>query len=103
MQQSALFDQKQDGVQELRRAAGNWLRARRESVGYSQTDLARALNLDYYTFISQIENGRGRIPANRYADWADALQISRRDFALRMMQYYDPVTYELIFGSPISA
>lgn len=96
--QDALFQPKQDGVQELRRAAGNWLRNQREAVGFSQTDLARALNLEYYTFISQIENGRGRIPANRYVDWADALQIPRREFAMRMMQYYDPVTYELIFG-----
>lgn len=95
---SALVERQADTTQELRRAAGEWLRSQRERCGFSQTDLARALGLDYYTFISQIENGRGRIPSNRYADWADALSIGRRDFAVKMMHFYDPITYDLVFG-----
>jgi len=96
---SALSNRPLDSVHELRLAAGEWLRARREQCGYSQSDLAKVLKLEYYTFISQIENGRGRIPPNRYAEWADALKISRREFALQMMRYYDPITYDLIFSS----
>ena len=96
--QNVLSSRPVDSTHELRSEVGEWLRARREACGYSQSDLAKVLGLDYYTFISQIENGRGRIPANRYAEWADALKISRREFALQMMRYYDPITYGLIFG-----
>lgn len=95
---SVLLERQVDATQELRRSVGDWLRAQRERCGYSQTELAKALGLEYYTFISQIENGRGRIPSNRYAEWADALKMSRRDFAMRMMQHYDAFTYDLIFG-----
>jgi len=93
---NALVDGQSDAVPNLRRDAGVWLRDERKRAGYSQTDLARKLGLDYYTFISQIENGRGRIPSVRFADWADALDIPRREFAMRMIKYYDPHTYELI-------
>lgn len=87
-----------DTTAELRRSAGEWLKSQREKCGFSQTDLARKLGLEYYTFISQIENGRGKIPPVRYAEWADALKVSRRDFAYRMMQFYDPITFGLLFG-----
>lgn len=87
-----------DNAAGLRSRAGEWLRARRERLGYSQSDLSRALGLEHYTFISQIENGRGRIPPNRYAEWADALEMPRRDFTIQMMKFYDPITYELLFG-----
>ena len=61
------------GVQELRRQAGQWLKQLRESKGLSQRQLAQAVEVDYYTFISQIESGRGRIPPDRYELWARAL------------------------------
>ena len=96
---STILDRQSDAPSNLRRDVGLWLRDERKRAGYSQTDLAKKLGLDYYTFISQIENGRGRIPSSRYADWADALNISRREFALRMVKYYDPHTYELITGT----
>ena len=46
----------------LRREAGKWLKRLRESQGLSQRELARRVSIEYYTFISQIESGRGRIP-----------------------------------------
>ena len=48
---------------ELRKQAGKWLRLRREKLGLSQRELAKRVKIDYYTFISQIEAGRGRVPA----------------------------------------
>ena len=83
---------------EMRREAGQWLRAKREALGLSQRDLATKLDLDYYTFISQIESGRGRVPAERYVQWADALQTDPRTFAKTLMMWYDPITYRLIFN-----
>lgn len=82
----------------LRQEAGQWLRGLREAAGLSQRELARAVEIDYYTFISQIESGRGRVPPAQIAAWAVALNVPVRDFAIEMMRYYDPVNYELIFA-----
>lgn len=81
----------------LRQEAGRWLKSLREAAGLSQRDLARAIGVDYYTFISQIEAGRGRIPPDRYEAFAEALGINVSDFVKRLMSYYDPVTYHLLF------
>lgn len=99
---NTLLKQQVESTQDLRRAAGIWLRTQRETQSLSQTELAKKLGLEYYTFISQIENGRGKIPPHRYEDWAIALGVPTRDFALRMMQYYDPITYGLIFEASAS-
>ena len=82
---------------ELRKQAGKWLREQRCKVGLSQRELACKVNMEYYTFISQIEAGRGRVPAERFRDWAAALGIDPREFALSLMKYYDPHTFELVF------
>ena len=49
-------------VQDLRRDGGRWLKDQRERVGLSQRQLAELVGAEYYTFISQLETGRGRIP-----------------------------------------
>ncbi len=84
-------------VQELRKAAGAWLRTLRERKGLSQRDLAGQVGAEYYTFISQLETGRGRIPPDRYQSWAKALDIDPRSFVKTLLSYYDPVTYRVLF------
>jgi transcriptional regulator with XRE-family HTH domain len=84
---------------ELRKKAGSWLRARRCELGLSQRELAQRVNIEYYTFISQIEAGRGRVPADRLKDWSTALEMDPKEFAISIMKYYDPYTFEMIFGS----
>ena len=85
-------------VQELRRSAGHWLKELRERRGLSQRQLANLVGAEYYTFISQLETGRGRIPPDRYLDWAKALEVNPRDFVHELLKYYDPVTYSILFG-----
>lgn len=85
-------------IAQLRREAGKWLKDKREEAGLSQRALAAAIGFEYYTFISQLESGRGRVPAERYEAYARALNIEPREFAITMMKYNDPLTYELIFG-----
>ena len=85
-------------VQELRKEAGRWLKDRREDAGLSQRQLAKYVGAEYYTFISQLEAGRGRVPPDRYRDWASALAISPREFVQTLLRFYDPITYELLFG-----
>jgi transcriptional regulator with XRE-family HTH domain len=86
-------------VQELRREAGLWLKGLRERRGLSQRQLAALLGTEYYTFISQLETGRGRIPPDRYQAWAEALGVEPAAFVKTLMQYYDPVTYRILFGN----
>lgn len=86
-------------VQELRREGGRWLKELREKAGLSQRQMADAVGADYYTFISQLETGRGRIPPDRYEIWARALNISPRYFVREVLRYYDPITFSLLFDN----
>ena len=70
----------------------------RERLGLSQRQLAERLHVEYYTFVSQLETGRGRIPPDRYKDWASALEMSDRDFVRTILRYYDPITYGILFS-----
>jgi transcriptional regulator with XRE-family HTH domain len=84
-------------VQDLRREGGRWLKERREAAALSQRQMAALVGAEHYTFISQLETGRGRIPPDRYRQWAAALQMRDRDFVRQILRYYDPVTYEIMF------
>ncbi len=85
-------------VQQLRREGGKWLREQRERAGLSQRQLAELVGAEYYTFISQLETGRGRIPPDRYLTWAEALKIEPREFVREVMRFYDPVTHDILFS-----
>ena len=84
-------------VKRLRKEAGEWLRSLRERRSLSQRELAQRVGLEYYTFVSQLETGRGRIPPDRYQVWADALGVDAQTFVRQLMRYYDPETYRLLF------
>jgi len=84
---------------ERRREGGRWLKDLREKAGLSQRELAQLIETDYYTFVSQIENGRGRIPPDKYLLWSNAVEVNPRDFVQTLMRYYDPVTYDILFGN----
>src|SRR3954464_1343525 len=94
---------KLEEVQELRREGGRYLRELREARGLSQRQMATLIGADFYTFVSQIETGRGRIPPDRYRAWAEALGIEVRPFVQTLMRFYDPLTYEILFGAETGA
>ena len=90
---------------ELREQAGQWLRELRETRGLSQRDLASRIDA-HFTFISAIEGGRSRIAPDRYLAWANALDIEARELVYKLMSFYDPVTYGILFegdGLPMKA
>jgi transcriptional regulator with XRE-family HTH domain len=93
----------QSETSELRQAAGLWLKEKREAAGLSQRELARILDFEYYTFISQLENGRGRVPANKYRDYAGALGLDEKVFVKNLLMFYDPVSYEILFNDEAQA
>jgi transcriptional regulator with XRE-family HTH domain len=61
--------------------------------------LAARVGAKYYTTISRIENGRLGVAPDRYLAWAQALGVNPRWFVQKLMSYYDPVTYEILFAS----
>jgi len=89
-------------TKEQRVTLGLWLRSLREEQGLSQRELADMLSLDYYTFISQLENGRGKIPSHRYAEWADVLGQDSKLFVKMLLKYYEPMTYRILFENEVS-
>ena len=89
-------------AKEQRAALGLWLKELREQQKLSQRELADRLSLDYYTFISQLENGRGRIPVHRYAEWAEALGQDKRLFVRTLLSYYEPTTSQILFEEDAS-
>ena len=84
-------------AKQLRKQAGAWLKELRGRAGLSQIQLADVLGFKYYTFISQVENGFGRVPVESMEAWARALGVEPSGFARELLSYYDPELYRLLF------
>ncbi len=91
------LDKKALKTGQMRKAAGTWLKGLRAAAGLSQVELAQRLGLRYYTFISQVENGFGRVPTDGMEAWARALGQQPADFARRLLSYYEPELHRLLF------
>ncbi len=81
----------------LRKQAGTWLKELRARAGLSQIELAGILGFKYYTFISQVENGFGRVPTESIEPWGRALGVEPSAFARELLSYYEPELYRLLF------
>jgi transcriptional regulator with XRE-family HTH domain len=84
-------------AKQLRKQAGGWLKSLRTQAGLSQIELAARLGLKYYTFVSQVENGFGRVPTESMEAWARALGSEPSAFARHLLSFYDPELYRLLF------
>ncbi|KAB1070027.1 helix-turn-helix domain-containing protein [Methylobacterium planeticum] len=84
-------------TQELRREAGKLVKHLREQAGHSQRSLSAEIGSLPYTFVSQIETGRSRVPPDQIPVWADAFGIDARRFLLMIMRFYDPETFAVLF------
>jgi transcriptional regulator with XRE-family HTH domain len=96
---SAIGGQMKIRSEKQRRQAGAWLQDLRKNAGLSQLQLAKMLGLKYYSYISQVENGFGRLPSNSMEAWARALKVDPANFSRQLLSYYDPELYRLLFGS----
>jgi hypothetical protein len=63
----------------------------------SQIELAQQLGFKYYTFISQVENGFGRVPTESMEGWARALGADPSAFARKLLSFYEPELHRLLF------
>ncbi len=88
-----------DRSKELRRELGAWLKQGREASGLTQAELAERLGLRYYSFVSQVENGIGRIPQDLYAPWAEALGLDAKSFALTVLEHIEPGLHAMVTAS----
>ena len=82
----------------LRQQAGRWLKQAREAAGLTQAELAEKVGLRYYTFVSQVESGLGRLPIETQAAWAQALGLEPGAFARTLLAWYEPELHRLLFG-----
>lgn len=82
-----------------RKQGGLIIKTLRTSAGYTQRELAQKVGLEYYTFISQIESGTGRVPPQHYAVWAEALGVDVKKFVRELLKFYDPLTFEVIYDA----
>jgi transcriptional regulator with XRE-family HTH domain len=78
--------------------AGQYLKQCRKTAGLTQKELADLLSLKYYTFISQVENGQGRLPPNLWVKTAKAVDVEVVQFALQLLEFYDPHAFHAING-----
>lgn len=84
-------------AKQLRKEAGAWLKELRTQAGLSQIELANRLGFKYYTFISQVENGFGRVPTASMEAWASALGVNPSYFAKMLLSFYEPELYRLLY------
>src|SRR3954466_10461334 len=84
-------------IKVLRQQAGRWLKQAREAAGLTQAELAERVGLRYYTFVSQVESGLGRLPIETQGAWAQALGLQPRAFAQTLLRYYEPELHRLLF------
>jgi transcriptional regulator with XRE-family HTH domain len=87
----------QSQSKQLRKQAGDWLKELRGRAGLSQVQLADELGFKYYTFVSQVENGFGRLPVESMEAWAKALNVEPSEFAKRLLSFYEPELYRLLY------
>ena len=90
-------DEAGDYAKNNRKRAGAWLKEQRQKAGLSQKDLADMLGFKYYTFVSQVENGFGKVPSESMADWARCLGVPPASFARTLLAYYDPALHQVLF------
>jgi hypothetical protein len=70
----------------------------------AQTKLLRErVGLRYYTFVSQVESGLGRLPIETQGAWAVALGHDPKEFARTLLRYYEPELYRLLFDESAQA
>lgn len=84
-------------TRQMRRDAGRWLGAQREKAGATQAQVAEHVGYRYYTFVSQVEGGHGRVPSEHFELWAQAINVDPQSFTKKLLGFYEPEIYRLLF------
>ena len=92
------YDASSKESKRLRKVAGKYIARLRKDADLTQRKLADAVGLEYYTFVSQLECGAGRVPPHLYQKFATALEVDSQEFCKQMLRFYDPFTFAGLFG-----
>lgn len=79
-----------------RKLAGTWLKGLRARAGLTQMELAERLGFKYYSFVSQVENGFGRMPTEKIEAWAQTLGVEPTQFTKTLISFYEPELHRLL-------
>jgi transcriptional regulator with XRE-family HTH domain len=82
---------------EYRKAMGRLLKGLRGKAGLTQNDMAKLVGQEYFTFISQVENGLAKIPSKDLALWARVLGVPKEALAKEALRYYDPDLFDALY------
>ncbi len=76
-----------------RQKMGVLIKSLRVAAGLTQHDLAQLTGQKYVSFISQIEQGRVRVPSADVLLYADILGVDVHAFAKECVRHYELETY----------
>lgn len=86
------------GALKLRKHAGKYLQSCRKQAGLTQVEAAEAMGQKYFTFVSQLEQGRHRLAPEQWSFMANLYGQPVDRFAMTLLAFYDPHVYQCIFG-----
>lgn len=81
----------------LRKEAGAFLKKTRQAADLSGSQIAELTGLRTRQTVSQVENGWMRLPEQHLESWSRAVKIDPGYLAKRLLAYYEPITFKLIF------
>jgi transcriptional regulator with XRE-family HTH domain len=80
-------------------ALGEIIKTQRTAIGYTQKELADRLGLEYYTMISQLENGYVSVPPAMWVPLSFILKLNREEWVLMCLEEIAPEIYNALFGN----
>ena len=83
----------------LKMELGDYIRQARLANNMTQSDLAQAVGMEYYTAISAIEVGRNTVPPERYYDFAEALGLDPVEFVQKILELTNPWAHAMLYSA----
>ena len=80
-------------TKERRKRLGQIIKEQRSVQGLTQAQFASLVNQEYFTFISQVEQGHVRIPPHDTELWARILGVDTKAFAQECVKAYESLEY----------
>lgn len=81
---------------------GSVIRARRQHLGKSQGDIARAIEVSSPEFVGMLEAGQRPVPLDRVPALAAALELDSPSLCRLALSERHPVLYRALFGEEAS-
>ncbi len=86
-------------TQERRKRLGSIIKDQRAAQGLTQAQFAQLVGQEYFTMISQVEQGHVRVPPHDTELWARILGVDTKAFAQECVKAYESLEYyNAIFG-----